>query len=134
MIGLANPPKNQTILVRLAENATTEALATAGWVPVWGVTTALGSIAGTAFHHWDANARPIVLLVAVIPLSVSGIGVALHVLRMGIVGQQMLNLAKTGGDGGTRARAALAVSAPTRWIVVLQILLGVAVAIALRPQ
>lgn len=130
MVGLrSEPPSEQSLVVSLIENGSIETMAMGAWIPAWAVTGALLLLTGRAVHSWDQPIRGQVLTVAAMPMAISVVGFIIHMCRAGMALSAGRNLAVKKRAPGAYARTVAWLTTPTPWLLVPQVLLGVAIAI-----
>jgi hypothetical protein len=120
----------------LLNNGRAAAWACAAWIPAWGLTTALLLSTGRASLSASPSIRAWILFLAALPLAISVTGFSLHILRAGfaIWEAEKLVLGKRSPDS-LYSRMIFRLTAPTSWLPVIQLGLGIALDVAVaRPH
>lgn len=98
------------------------------------ITCALLLITGRVIHGWTQPLRGQIITVAAIPMSVSAFGVIMHMVRAGMALSAAGKLSSGRRSSGTYDRIVAWLTTPTPWLLVPQLLLGAAFAIAIALQ
>ncbi len=127
MVGLrSQPATDEGFVFSLIENGSLETVAFGGWLVAWAVTGALLIISGILVHASSLTLRHQVGIVAASLMATSVMGVLIHLIRaaMAVTTGESLALKKRAPGGYDRAVAWL--TTPTPWVLIPQVLLGVA--------
>jgi len=130
MVGLRSEASTDGGLVfSLIDNGSTETVAFGGWIVAWAVTGALLIVSGKLAHTSSLSLRRQVVTVAAILMAISVMGVIIHLIRaaMAVSSSQKLAVKKGPASGYDRAVARL--TTPTPWVLVPQVLLGIAIGV-----
>jgi len=130
MVGLRSEPSTvEGLVYSLLDNGSTETVAFGGWIVAWAVTGALLIVSGMLVHASSLSLRRQVMTTAAILMATSVMGVTIHLIRaaMAVSSAHKLALKKRPGSGYDRAVARVTTTTP--WVLVPQVLLGVAIGV-----
>ena len=113
----------------LIENSWTEARALGGWIVTWAVTGALLIISGQGVHSASPTLRREVVTIAAILMATSVVGVLIHMVRAAIAVSSSQKLAVKKRPATRYDRAVAWLTSPTPWVLVPQVLLGIAIGV-----
>jgi hypothetical protein len=127
MVGLPGQRSTDEGLVfLLIENSWTEVRALGGWIATWAVTGALLIISGQMVHSAPPTLRRQVVTIAAILMATSVLGVLIHGGRAAMAVSSSQNLAVKKRPATSYDRGAAWLTTPTPWVLVPQVLLGIA--------
>jgi hypothetical protein len=130
MVGLRSEPSTvEGLVFSLLDYGSTETVAFGGWIVAWAVTGALLIVSGMLVHSSPLTLRRQVVTVAAILMATSVMGVIIHLIRatMAVSSGNKLAVKKRPGNGYDRAVARVTTTTP--WVLVPQVLLGIAVGV-----
>ena len=117
----------------LIENCLVEVMAMLAWIPAWGVALGLVLIVGLLIPEWDAF-KAHVAAVLFVPLAFAVAGFVIHMTRALVALAAGQRLALSGKPAGRGTRAILHLTSSSPWILLLQLLVGVAVGVVIWNQ
>ena len=133
-LGVTRPGvEGQEEAAALIENCLVEATATLAWIPAWGITLGLVLIVGRLMPVWDTS-KAHVAAVVFVPLVFAVAGFVIHLFRSGLALMAVQRLASSGRPPGPASRAILHLTSPTPWILLIQLMVGLAVGIVIWQQ
>ena len=128
LVGLrSGPAANGSTAIILIENGWRETMAMAAWIPLWVITTAIVLVIGQIIA--DRNVRLQILPIAGAPAFISVVGFILHMIRAATALSVGRRLVFEKRPGGADARAISRLTAPTPWLLVPQVVVGIALSI-----
>jgi hypothetical protein len=122
-------PHHRPLVWSLISNGSTEAIAMGAWTLAFGLAGAVLVLAGQFIHMWPEPDKTIALAVAATPISISVVGLNIHMCRAYFALSAARRLAVKKLPGGPYDRVICNLTATTPWVLVPQTLLGVAFAI-----
>lgn len=130
MVGLPGQRSaDEGLVFLLIENSWTEVRALGGWIATWAVTGALLIISGQVVHAVSPTLRRQVVTIAAILMATSVLGVLIHTVRAAIAVSSSQNLAVKKRPATSYDRAVAWLTTPTPWVLVPQMLLGIAIGV-----
>lgn len=130
MVGLRSEPLTvEGLVFSLLDNGSTETVAFGGWIVAWAVTGALLIVSGMLVHASSLSLRRQVVTTAAILMATSVMGVIIHLIRaaMAVSSGNKLAVKKRTVSGYDRAVAWVTTTTP--WVLVPQVLLGIAIGV-----
>jgi hypothetical protein len=130
MVGLRSEPSTvEGLVFSLLDNGSTETVAFGGWIVAWAVTGSLLIVSGVLAHASSLSVRRLVVTTAAILMATSVMGVIIHLIRaaMAVSSGNKLAVNKRPASGYDQAIARLTSATP--WVLVPQVLLGIAIGV-----
>jgi hypothetical protein len=128
MVGLRNEPSTvEGLVFSLLDNGSTETVASGGWIVAWAVTGALLIVSGMLVHAAALTLRRQVVTAAAILMATSVMGVIIHLIRAAIAVSSGHKMAVSKRPASGYDRAVARVTATTPWVLLPQVLLGIAI-------
>ena len=113
-------------MLTLLENIRTETKALGGWIVAWAITAAMLIVSGRVAHSWSQPLRMQVVTIAAILMAISVVGVLIRVIRASAALSSGRKLAVKHLPASGYDRAVARLTTPTPWVLVPQVLLGIA--------
>jgi hypothetical protein len=130
MVGLRSEPStDEGLLFSLLDHTSSETVAFGGWIVAWAVTGALLIVSGMLVHSSPLSLRSQVLTVAAIFMATSVMGVIIHLIRAALAVSSSQKLAVKKRPASDYDRAVAWLTATTPWVLVPQVLLGIAIGV-----
>jgi hypothetical protein len=130
MVGLRSEPStDEGLIFSLLDYGSTETVAFGGWIVAWAVTGALLLASGMLVHSSSLTLRRQVVTVAAILMATSVMGVIIHLIRAAIAVSSGHKLAVNKRPASRYDRAVARVTKTTPWVLVPQVLLGIAIGV-----
>lgn len=112
----------------LVVNTVTEATAMLAWIPPWGLALGLVLIVGRIMPTWDAT-KAHIAAVLFVPLVFAASGTLIHMLRAGAALLAAQRLAYSSRTAGWSHRAVMRLTTATPWVMLVQLVVGIAAGI-----